>query len=151
MDALVSSMNHSAHLHSTTTEQRDQVLHFTANLMKAIHNTFRYGQGTKDMSGDQGLTTEEFVDKVAWRLGRYVAAEEEHLSPQDMLVPSRKFRRNYNVDREALEQMFAEYDSEKKGSITIDALENLLEKIGTLNLVDIVCKYVQYVAHCLAL
>lgn len=130
VDALVSSMNHSAHLHASSPEQRDQVLHFTANIMKAIHNTFRYGQGTKDMSGEQGLTTEEFVDKVAWRLGRYVAAEEENVTPQDMLVPSRKFRRNYNVDRAALEQLFTEYDEEKKGAITIDALENLLEKIG---------------------
>ena len=42
----------------------------------------RYGQGTRDMAGLSGLTTEQFVDKVAWRLGRYVAVDEEHVKPQ---------------------------------------------------------------------
>jgi sensor histidine kinase YesM len=36
---------------------------------------YRYGQGTRDMAGPSGLTTEDFVNKVAWRLGRYVAAQ----------------------------------------------------------------------------
>jgi hypothetical protein len=27
------------------------------------------------MAGPSGLTTEDFVNKVAWRLGRYVAAQ----------------------------------------------------------------------------
>jgi len=129
-------MNHSAHLHASSPEHRDQILHFTANIMKAIHNTFRYGQGTKDMSGEQGLTTEQFVDKVAWSLGRYVAAEEENMTPKDMLVPSSEFRRNYNVDRAALEQLFSEYDSDKTGAITIDALELMLEKIGVAPMKD---------------
>jgi hypothetical protein len=34
------------------------------------------------MAGLSGLTTEQFVDKVAWRLGRYVAVDEEHVEPQ---------------------------------------------------------------------
>ena len=136
VDALISSMNHSAILHSTSDEQKNSVLSFTKNLTKALHNTFVYGQGTRDMAGEKGLTTEQFVDKVAWRLGRYVAAEIEEASPQDLLIPSRKFRRNYNVDRTTLEKLFKEYDKDNKGAITIDGLENLLSTIGVAPMAD---------------
>ena len=39
------------------------------------------------MAGPSGLTTEQFIDKVAWRLGRYVAADEEHVEPQVRRLP----------------------------------------------------------------
>ncbi len=39
-----------------------------------------------------------------------------------------------NVDRLAVEQMFAEFDTDKNGAISIDELENLLTKIGALSL-----------------
>ena len=56
--------------------------------------TTRYGQGTRDMAGPSGLTTEAFISKVAWRLGRYVAAVVDEVAPRDLLMPSLKFRRN---------------------------------------------------------
>ena len=71
VDALISSMNHSANLHGESDEHKATVHKFTGMLTKAIHNTFRYGQGTQDMAGPSGLSTEDFVGKVAWRLGRY--------------------------------------------------------------------------------
>ena len=46
------------------------------------------------MAGPSGLTTEAFISKVAWRLGRYVAAEVDEVAPGDLLMPSLKFRRN---------------------------------------------------------
>ena len=70
VDALISSMNHSANLHGESEEHKATVHKFTGMLTKAIHNTFRDGQGTQDMAGPSGLTTEDFVGKVAWRLGR---------------------------------------------------------------------------------
>ena len=42
----------------------DAMKKYTTTLRKALHNTFRYGQGTRDMSGPDGLTTEQFVEKV---------------------------------------------------------------------------------------
>jgi isocitrate dehydrogenase len=62
VDALVGAMNYSAELKSP--EEAINVKNFTGNLMKALHNTFRYGQGTKDMAGPTGLSTEQFIDKV---------------------------------------------------------------------------------------
>ena len=63
VDALMSSMEHSATLHFDA-EKKTRVFEFTKTLKNAIHATFRYGQGTRDMAGPEGLTTEQFVDKV---------------------------------------------------------------------------------------
>jgi isocitrate dehydrogenase len=92
VDALIGAMNHAALLKGGASQ--GEILNFTTLLRKALENTFRYGQGTKDMAGPTGLSTEKFIDKVAWRLGRYVAATVEDVSPQDLVVPSLKFRRN---------------------------------------------------------
>ena len=48
-------MNHSAAL--VGGEDEKKVKNYTHCLKKALHNTFRYGQGTRDMSGEEGLTT----------------------------------------------------------------------------------------------
>lgn len=42
-------------------------------LEKAMYNTFAYGQGTRDVAGPEGFTTEDFVAKVAWRFTRYLS------------------------------------------------------------------------------
>ena len=39
---------------------------YTSSLRNAVHNTFRNGQGTRDLCGPAGLTTEAFVAKVEW-------------------------------------------------------------------------------------
>ena len=91
VDALTCAMNHAATQTGGKVEQDVKI--FTSLLTKAMHNTFRYGQGTRDMEGPSGLTTEEFVDKVARRLGRYVAAmvEEEDESTIGVGEPERKY------------------------------------------------------------
>lgn len=106
VEALLGAMNHSADLieapaataspaiHGKAKSQADEVRRFTSTLRLALHNTFRYGQGTRDMAGPSGLTTEAFVDKVAWRLGRYMAALSEDAPPQPVFAPPRTFRRN---------------------------------------------------------
>lgn len=131
-DALICAIAHSAELHAAGDQEKLQIKHFCATLKQALHNTFRYGQGTKDMSGPAGLSTEQFVDKVAWRLGRYLAATEEDLTPQDLVVPSLKFRRNYDVDSEVLQKLFKEYDQDGDGTISMDEFEHLLHKIGVV-------------------
>jgi hypothetical protein len=107
VDALLCAMNHSAQLtidraandamsKGHEVEQAEAILNFTKLLKSALHNTFRYGQGTRDMAGPSGLTTEAFIDKVAWRLGRYYVAHlsEDIMKPQDLVIPDLKFRRN---------------------------------------------------------
>ena len=52
-------------------------------------------------------------------------------SSQDLVIPDIRFRRAYqNVDKEAIKQMFDQYDTDKSGTITLDEFEGLLNKIG---------------------
>ena len=135
-EAILNAMLHSAFLAGGPIHEEMQT--FTTTVRKSLHNTFRYGQGTWDMAGpDKGYTTEAFIDKVAWRLGRYlekVWIEEDE--KQRTFAPDPKFRRNYNVDRASLESLFQEYDAEKKGAIGLDQLELILAKIGVAPLKD---------------
>jgi len=99
IEALLGAMDHSATLMAQDknpehVQDAEQMKTFTKTLRTALQNTFRYGQGTRDMAGPEGLTTEKFIDKVSWRLGRYMAAHYDDVSQQDIVIPSRSFRRN---------------------------------------------------------
>lgn len=143
MEALMGAMNHSADLlvqQNPTSEEAKSTAkatrEFTELMRKALHNTFRYGQGTRDMAGPEGLTTEKFIDKVAWRLGRYIAELYDDVKPGDIMIPARSHRRNYNVDKSALRALFNDFDTNKDGAITVEELEALLVKLGVAPLVD---------------
>ena len=141
-EALLGAMLHSAkldHAAGGKSSALEDMKRFTAALRKAVHNTFRYGQGTRDMVGPEGLTTEAFIEKVAWRLGRYVAQYEEDVSEdlkEKILKPSRKLRRNYDVDRDALKELFDSYDQDKNGAIGLDELEEMLVAMSVAPLKD---------------
>lgn len=84
IEALLGAMNHSADLlelnqsnvpvevdkmvgsdvKTKVMYKKDAMYEFTSTLRRALHNTFRYGQGTRDMAGENGLSTEDFVGKV---------------------------------------------------------------------------------------
>ena len=109
---------------------KDQIFNYTTTLRTAMHNTFRYGQGTRDMSGPSGYTTEDFIAKVAWRLGRYLAMQYEEAPPPTLSEPDRKFRRNYNVDLEVVNKMWQKYDKNGDGMIDFDEFTRMIEKLG---------------------
>ncbi|KAI2500046.1 Isocitrate/isopropylmalate dehydrogenase [Fragilaria crotonensis] len=130
-------MNHAAMLdadaHPESSEKqavKDKVLNFTETLRRAIHNTFRYGQGTKDMSGPSGFSTEAFIDKVEWRLNRYLAAQLDEAPPPTLSEPSREFRRNFSVDEDAVKTLFDTYDVDGNGQIDIVEFTRMLVKMG---------------------
>jgi isocitrate dehydrogenase len=138
VEAVIGAMMHSAHLAGP--EKEAEFENYCTKLREALHNTFRYGQGTRDMAGPEGLTTEEFINKVAWRLGRYIAAQEGDTLPEDMLLTAPKkiaVHEDSNVDKDALQELFATYDHGNKGSITVNELEEMLVKIGVAPLKDI--------------
>ncbi len=63
MEALIGAMQHTAKLHSG----HEQLHAFSSLLQKSIHAQM-VTQGTRDLHGKDGLTTERFVERVAERL-----------------------------------------------------------------------------------
>lgn len=135
VEALIGAMNHASLLQYEADESfkptHDEILRYTSTLRLAMHNTFRYGQGTRDMAGPVGFTTEEFVDKVAWRLGRYLSDEYESEQPPALEEPDRAFRKEFaNVDMSKLHTMFDKYDKEGTGKIGFKDFAKMLVKMG---------------------
>lgn len=136
VEAMMGAMNHSASLaleanpnDEATKDMHDKVLNYTSTLRLALHNTFRYGQGTRDMTGPEGYTTEDFVRKVAWRLGRYLAQQVEESPPPVLEEPDRNYRRNYDVDHTALRKLFEKYE-DGSGKLDYKKFSKMLTKMG---------------------
>jgi len=137
VEAIIGAMDHAALLDAekhpddkTKQEAKAKINNYCSTLRKAMHNTFRYGQGTRDMSGPSGFTTEDFIDKVAWRLNRYLLQQTEESPPPILKEPSRKLRRNYDVDLEAVSKMFVKFDKNGDGAIDIEEFTDLLEHLN---------------------
>jgi isocitrate dehydrogenase len=137
VEAMIGALQHAAVLdvekNPTDTNKaviKDQIFNFCVTLRTALHNTFRYGQGTRDMSGPSGFTTEDFVRKVAWRLQRYLQMQYDEAPPPSLTEPDRKFRRNYDIDEDAVQQMFNKYDRNGDGHIDIEEFTRMLTKMN---------------------
>jgi len=134
VEALIGAMNHAALLQNdsdvSNKETYEQVINYTSTLRLAMHNTFRYGQGTRDMAGPTGYTTEEFVNKVAWRLDRYLADDRDD-SPPILKEPDRAYQLKFaNIDMKAMHEMFDEYDTDSNGNLDFKDFSNMLMKMG---------------------
>lgn len=137
VEAMVGAMEHAATLDVERNPgdekkkvTKDKIFNYTTTLRKAIHNTFRYGQGTRDMSGPSGFTTEEFISKVAWRLKRYLAMQMEESPPPRLHEPDRKYRRSYDIDEEAVAAIFAKYDKNGDGAIDYEEFKGMMVKMN---------------------
>jgi isocitrate dehydrogenase len=135
VEALIGAMQHAALLQyegdESTKPNYDKIMHFTTTLRLALHNTFRYGQGTRDMAGPTGFTTEDFIDKVAWRLGRYLNDQVEKTAPPELEEPDRMYRRAFeNVDMPKLHSLFEKYDKEGTGKVGFKDFTQMLVKMG---------------------
>jgi isocitrate dehydrogenase len=137
VEAMIGAMEHSGTVQAEKNPDdkeaqmtKDKIFNFTTTLRDALHNTFRYGQGTRDMSGPSGYTTEDFVRKVAWRLKRYLAMQYDEAPPPKLNEPDRKFRRNYDIDEEAVNLLFSKYDKNKDGAIDFEEFTRMLVKMN---------------------
>jgi len=139
VEALLGAMAHAAQLEldSKPKDKEAKKVHayvnsFNETLRLALHNTFRYGQGTRDMCGPTGFTTEDFVAKVAWRLDRYLQQRIEEqappeLSEEDLPVPANKIK---EFDQKAILQLFEKYDKSGEGKIDFKNFSKMLIKMG---------------------
>lgn len=139
VEALLGAMTHAAQLELDAKPKDKEVknMHafvnnYTTTLRTALHNTFRYGQGTRDMCGPTGFTTEDFIAKVAWRLNRYLAQQTEEQAPpelkeEDLELPASKLK---ELDQKALMNLFEKYDKSGEGKIDFKNFSKMLLKMG---------------------
>eukprot|EP01063_Lacrimia_lanifica_P035785 TRINITY_DN6910_c0_g1_i1.p2 TRINITY_DN6910_c0_g1~~TRINITY_DN6910_c0_g1_i1.p2 ORF type:complete len:513 (+),score=251.68 TRINITY_DN6910_c0_g1_i1:55-1593(+) len=128
VEALIGAMNHSAVLQEALKgTSPNSVEHFTANLKKAVHATFRLGQGTRDMAGPSGLTTEQFTEVVAARLQRYLAGNYEEEAEVDAKIERDS---SSKIDTDAVKALFSKYDLDGNGTIDYEEFEQMIVKLG---------------------
>jgi len=134
VEALIGAMNHAAIIQykkdPSTKADHDKVLNFTSTLRLAMHNTFRYGQGTRDMTGPEGYTTEAFIEKVGWRLGRYLVDQVEESPPPELGEAEISSRRYEDLDMEKMRKLFDKYDKDGTGKIGSKEFTKILVKMG---------------------
>ena len=138
-EAIMGALDHAADLDGDTETAR-RTRHFVQCLRRAMHNTFKYGQGTWDMAGPEtGLTTEAFVAKVASRVARYLdeKVDEDGVADPAAAKPSVLLRRGVKqVDMAKVEAMFAEFDEDGNGSISLSEFSEMMVKLGLAPLKD---------------
>ena len=143
VEALMGAMLHAANLQLEKNPSDPKVKeiqaytdNFVDTLRTAIHNTFRYGQGTRDMCGPTGFTTEDFIDKVAWRLNRYLNAQDTkqddkakapRLVESDLDISKAKME---EYDQKAILKLFTKYDKSGDGRIDFKEFTAMLIKMG---------------------
>jgi isocitrate dehydrogenase len=125
IEAVIGSIQHAATLDASN---QDAMMEYTTKLRQVLHRRFVVGQGTRDMQGPDGLTTEAFIDCVADRLNRVLNDLPRFPKEEEVVLtkPSKNIRRNYNIDEELVKEMFAKYDLDKDGSIDYAEFEELL-------------------------
>eukprot|EP00804_Cyclotella_cryptica_P010309 CCRYP_012225-RA/>CCRYP_012225-RA protein AED:0.31 eAED:0.58 QI:0/0/0/1/0/0/2/0/519 len=140
VEALLGAMTHAAQLEADAKPKEKKVQEMKAfvdnyakTLREALHNTFRYGQGTRDMCGPTGFTTEDFIAKVAWRLDRYLVKQEHEkeappeLAEEDLAIPAGKMA---DFDQKAILKLFEKYDKTGEGKIDFKNFSKMLMKMG---------------------
>jgi isocitrate dehydrogenase len=138
-EALIGAMQHAASLHAASDSSpfdSAAVSDFAANLRTHIHAAIVAGEGTRDISGPTGLTTEDFVANVSARLE---AAGAPQLRPAEIRKKAPVLQKHRTplpdsriVDSERIRNLFEAIDSNKDGSIDFEEFEEGLAVLGVL-------------------
>jgi len=128
VEALLGSMEHSATLSKYASAPT--VLKWCARLRREIHRAMAQGYGTRDLCGDKGLTTEQFVDYIA----KKISVDYEDTDSEDEEV--------VNLDDIDLNEIFNFMDGDGDGQISreefVDAVKNLkLTRVISQNFYDL--------------
>jgi len=132
-EALIGAINAAAEA-CNDPEVTQRATKYTSTLRQALHNTFRYGQGTRDLCGPEGLTTEGFIDVVASTMAGNPVPEKMTRSKtgsdgKTVMQPALNTERG-EVDFDAIKAMFASYDLDGNGQIDAEEFSEMIVKLG---------------------
>lgn len=127
-------MQHSAELYPG--RDSDDIVVFTDALRQCMHTAMVEGKGTRDLCGQEGLTTEAFVDYIADQLSGSSDFEHiamKHKEHKQMIQREGSFEPNVSsstVDSEAMKMLFDSLDLDGNGSIDFDEFTRGITKLG---------------------
>mmetsp|Transcript_8015 Transcript_8015/g.15902 ORF Transcript_8015/g.15902 Transcript_8015/m.15902 type:complete len:516 (+) Transcript_8015:1885-3432(+) len=132
VEALIGAMQHSAALSDSPDEAF--IVDFTNKMRSTIHKAFVAGKGTRDISGETGLTTEQFIDLVADVLNGNEnildGLKEEALENADGRVKPKTNPSFRLVDKDQMQSFFAALDTDKNGVIDYEEFESGMVRLG---------------------
>jgi hypothetical protein len=100
-------------------------------MRQILHKTMVDGQGTQDLCGPEGLTTEQFVEVVAKRMAgdeTYTItppAKSRPMTASGNLIPSAPTGPSPKVL-----EMFEDFDQDKDGNINLEEFDAMLRRLG---------------------
>lgn len=120
VEALIGAMQHAAHLQGGN----EEIEYWTKGLRMHIHRAMAGGKGTRDLSGPEGLTTEQFIDHIARKLSG------EESEPETVGSKIETFGRSSQVDLDLIQSMFDDLDIDGNGSIDFDEFTQGIARLG---------------------
>jgi isocitrate dehydrogenase len=131
VEALIGAMQHAAVLEmeaGTGDESNHQrLMGFTSEIRRSMHECMRRGEGTRDLCGSSGLTTEGFIEAVGLRLDAYVSGEDGGFMGGPITKPGRSA---LNVDTRAIKARFDKYDLDGNGTIDFNEFTAMMVELG---------------------
>uniref|UniRef100_A0A6B2L356 EF-hand domain-containing protein n=1 Tax=Arcella intermedia TaxID=1963864 RepID=A0A6B2L356_9EUKA len=122
VEALIGAMEHASLLYETKMNPQqakvnERLKAFTARLRKTIHHAMTSGNGTRDLCGSSGLTTEQFVEYVAEKLTLTDSLEQLTLGSSE-------------VDYASLMKLFKEFDGDGDGTIKFEEFAKAISRFN---------------------
>lgn len=118
MEALIGAVRHSVKL-SKNQYQAKEINEFMAKLQDAIYKQMTTeGKATRDLSGPQGLTTEEFIRAVKERIDG--VKSELHVPAEKKEAKKTAIDADDKIDIEKVRRLFNEIDTDKSGLISME-------------------------------
>lgn len=123
VEALIGSMQHSATLAGDSPNSQ-AVMDWTLRLRKCMHIAMASGQGTRDLCGPSGLTTEQFVDHIASMMA---AGGDPTTITTTAKLPVIK---EDDFNDELVRKMFDDLDTDGNGTIDLEEFTAALVRLN---------------------
>ena len=128
VEALIGAMQYSAAIAESNNEQ--EICDFTNHLRSCIHRAFVIGKGTRDISGENGLTTELFVDFISDKLhGGSSFINPSRDTTIEKILP--KLSPSFElIDKDEMRRFFEALDKNGDGNVDYSEFEHGMVRLG---------------------